>query len=93
MRLGPLTDRTIGARRPLIRVALRHRLFPAPLLAFVILVQERALGAGDLAALVAVGLVAMFADQRANPGRLQLDRIERIEACKLDVKFGSGVRG
>ena len=70
---------------------LADRRFRAPLLAFIVVVEERALGADDLAAVVAVGLEAVLADQRADPRRLQLDRIERVEAGQLDVEFGSGV--
>src|SRR6202030_1674658 len=54
-------------------------------------VGDRTFGADDLAAVVAVSLEAVLADQRAYPRRLQLDRIERVEARQLDVEFGYGV--
>src|SRR5260370_6063898 len=73
------------------RGAFGDRLLLAPLLAFIVIAQERAFGAGDLAAAVAIGLETVFADQRADPRRLQLDRIERIGAGQPGVEFGLGI--
>src|ERR1700738_1642602 len=58
-----------------------------PLLAFIVFIEKRAFRADDFAAVVAVGLEAVLADQRADPRRLELDGIECIETCKLDVEF------
>src|ERR1700730_475829 len=73
---GPFLTSAIGAA---VGRALCGRRFRAPLLAFIIIVEERALGADYLAAAVAVGLEAVFADQRTDARRLELDRVERIE--------------
>src|SRR5260370_42065824 len=72
-------------------VAFDGRLLLAPLLACIIIVQERPLATGDLAAAVAIGLEAVLADQRADPRRLQLDRIEPIGAGDPGIKFGLGI--
>jgi hypothetical protein len=69
-----------SARRTVIGIALGDRLFLTPLFAFIVVVEERAFGAGDLAAAVAIGLVAVLAEQRTDPRRFQLDRVERIDA-------------
>ncbi len=76
---------------PVFLVALRGRCFRASLLAFIVIVEERALGADDFAAAVAVGLEAVLTDQRTDPRRLELDDVKRVGACKLDVEFGSGM--
>src|ERR1700687_5848992 len=86
--LRPFAHRTIWARVGLMPCGWRFR---APLFAFIVTIEERALRADDFAAAVAVGLEAVLADQRTDPRRLQLDRIERIDACKLDVEFGFGI--
>src|ERR1700682_707623 len=72
-------------------VAFGDRLLLAPLLAFIVVVQERALAAGDLAAAVAIGLKTVLADQRTDPRRFQLDRVERVEIGNFGVELGSGV--
>src|SRR5216683_4050381 len=57
--------------RPCFRpVALRHRRLAAPLLAFIVVVEERALGADDPGATVAVGLETVLADQGTDARRL-----------------------
>src|ERR1700686_3506259 len=76
---------------PVVRLALGGRRFPAPLLAFIVVIKERALGADDFAAAIAVGLEAVLTDQRTDPRRLELDGVKRVGACKLDVEFGSGM--
>src|ERR1700681_2887313 len=88
LRPGPLPSCAIGAA---VGLALCGRRFRAPLLAFIVVVEERALGADDPAAAVAVGLEAVLADQRTDPRWFELDRVKRIETCKLDIEFGSGV--
>src|ERR1700688_5087205 len=77
---------------PVVPVALGDRLLPAPLLAFIVVIEERALRADDPAATVAIGLKAVLADQRTDPRWLELDRVERVGACKLDVELGSGMQ-
>src|SRR6266566_1455574 len=67
---------------PVFPVALGDRLVPAPLLAFIVVIEGRALRADDPAATVAIGLEAVLADQRTDPRRLELDRVERVGACK-----------
>src|SRR5438874_5613542 len=84
----PLANRAIGA---VVVIAFCGRRFRAPLLAFIVVIEERALRADDPAAAVAIGLEAVLADQRTDPRRLELDRIERVGACKLDVEPGSGM--
>src|SRR5438094_5415904 len=74
---------------PVFLVALRGRRFRAPLLAVIVVIEERALRADDPAAAVAIGLEAVLADQRTDPRRLELDRVERVGACELDVEPGS----
>src|SRR6266581_7955126 len=64
--------------------------FRAPLFAFVVVIEDRALPANDFAAMIAVGLEAVLTDQRTDPRRLQLDRIQRIDACNFDVEFRFG---
>src|SRR6478672_7410846 len=76
---------------PVVPVALGDRLLPVPLLAFIVVIEQRALRADDPAAAVAFGLVAVLADQRTDPRRLELDRVERVGAGKLDVEPGSGM--
>jgi hypothetical protein len=69
-RLGPVL-RCPG--RGVAAFALRNRRFgrlAAALDAFVVVIENRAFGADDLAALVAVSLEAVLADQRADPRRL-----------------------
>src|SRR5258707_15416585 len=78
---------------PVVPVARGDRLLPAPLLAFIVVIEERTLRADDPAAAVAIGLEAVLADQRADPRRLELDRVERVGACELDVEPGSGMTG
>ena len=80
--------RKLGAGYVIVQL---FRLPEFALLALIVVVKERARGAGDLRAAVTIGLEAVFADQRADPRRLQLDRIERIGARQLDVEFGSGI--
>src|SRR5258708_8270368 len=76
---------------PVVPVALGDRLLPAPLLAFIVVIEDRALRADDPAATVAVGLEAVLADQRPDPRRLELDPLERVGACELDVEPGSAI--
>ena len=61
------------------------------LLTFIVVIDKGARGAGDLAAAIAVAFEAEFANQRTNPRRLELDRIERIGARELDIEPGAGV--
>ena len=67
------------------------RRFRTPLLALIVVIDERSLGADDSAAAVAIGLETVVAYQRADPRRLQLDSVERMGARQLDVEFGSGM--
>src|SRR5438270_7084834 len=53
-RLRPFPNRTLGTRRPIILFAGRDRLPGAAFLAFIVVVEDRALGAGDLRTAVAV---------------------------------------
>src|ERR1700730_8697223 len=76
---------------PVVRLALGGWRFLAPLLAFIVVIEEGALGADDLAAAVAVGLEALLADQRTDPRRLELDGVERVGACQLDLELGSAI--
>src|SRR5216683_89253 len=76
----PFPSRAIA---PHVELAPRGMRLRASLLAFIVVVEERAFGAGDLAAVVAVGLESVFAGERADPRRLELDGIERIETCNL----------
>src|SRR5512132_2874663 len=76
---------------PVVPVALGDRRFRAPLLAFIVVIEERALRTDDPAAAVAIGLEAVLADQRTDPRRLELDRVERVGACKLDIEPGSSM--
>lgn len=48
-------------------VALGNRLFGPTLLAFIVVVEERAFGTDDLGAALALGPESVFADQRAYP--------------------------
>src|SRR5258707_533724 len=75
---------------PVVPVALGDRLRPA-LLAFIVVIEDRAFGADDPAATVAIGFEAVLANQRTDPRRLELDRVERVGACELDVEPGSGM--
>src|SRR5258708_20067583 len=75
---------------PVVPVALGDRLLPA-LLAFIVVIEDRAFGADDPAATVAIGFEAVLANQRTDPRRLELDRVERVGACELDVEPGSGI--
>src|SRR5262245_16264458 len=54
---------------PLEPLALGDRLLLVALLAFIVVIEERALGADDLHARLALRLVAVIADQRTYPGR------------------------
>src|SRR6185437_5090941 len=69
-------------------VALDGRL-AMTLLAFIVVVDERTLGAGDLRAMVAIGLEAMLTDQGTDARGLLLDRIERIGVHRLGVEPGA----
>src|SRR6202165_6124586 len=84
---GPFPSCAIGAA---VGLALCGRRFRAPLLALIVVVEERAF-ADDPAAVVAVGLEAVLADKRTDPRWFELDRVKRIDTCKLDIEFGSGV--
>src|SRR5665213_1310516 len=53
--------------------------------------QHMSVVAGDLDAMVAGGAIAAIAFERANPPALAAHRIERIEACELDVECRPGV--
>src|SRR5882757_10919430 len=72
-------------------VALGDRLLLAALLALIIVIEQRAGGAGDLGATLAIGLVAVLADHRADPRRLQLDRVKRVGRGQLGVEPGLGI--
>src|SRR5215213_958130 len=72
-------------------VALGYRLLLPALLALIIIIEERAGGAGDLDATVAIGLVAVLADHRADSRRLQLDRVKRVGRGQLGVELGLGI--
>src|SRR3954466_16126587 len=61
--LRPLPNRTLGTHRAIILFAARDRLPGAALLAFIVVVEHRAFGAGDPCAAVAIGLEATLADQ------------------------------
>src|SRR5205807_3525856 len=75
-------------RLPILPVAAGDRLLVAALLALIVVVEERALGADDFHASIAVHLEAVLADQRADPRGPGLDRIERVGRGKLGVEFG-----
>src|SRR5262249_39800957 len=75
--------------RAIAVLALDGRL-AALLLALIVGIHEGALGTDDLRAVVAVGLEAVVADQRADPRRLLLDRIQRIGVDRLDVELRAG---
>src|SRR5260370_11894216 len=64
---------------PVVPVALGDRLRPAPLLAFIVVIEDRAFGADDPAATVAIGFEAVLANQRTDPRRLELDRLRSEE--------------
>ena len=55
------------------------------------IIEERSCRTGDFGAALALGLETMFADQRADPQDLLLDRIKRFDAGDLGVELGSGV--
>ena len=74
-----------------VAVTRGHRLPSTALFTFIVVIEELAFRAGDPSAAVAVGLEAVLADQRANPRRFQLDRVERVETCELDVEPGAGM--
>src|SRR6202011_634594 len=78
----PFAVTTIRAR---VGRAARGRRFAAPLLAFIVIIEERPFRTDDSAAAVAVRLKAVFADQRANPGRLYVDGVAGAGWRKLDV--------
>src|SRR2546423_9139430 len=69
--LRPFPNRTIPNRtiRAIVGIALGHRLVGAALLAFIVVVEHRALGAGDPCAAITIGLEAVLADQRTDPRR------------------------
>src|SRR5216683_265028 len=83
--------RAIGTVAPVALVALGDWRLAAPLLAFIIVVEERALGTDDPGATVAVGLETVLADQGTDTRRLLLDGVERIVACRLGVELGLGI--
>lgn len=58
--------RSTSAMRGFVRIATSSRCPPAALLAFIVIVKERALGADDPAAAFANRLEALFADKGAN---------------------------
>src|SRR5438045_2664641 len=65
--LWPFPNRTLGTRRTIILSAGRDRFPGMALFAFIVVVEHRALGAGDLRAAITIGLESVFADQRADP--------------------------
>ena len=60
------------------------------LLAFIVVIEKVTRSAGNLDTAIAVGFEAESANQRTNPRRLELDRIERIDARDLDIELGAG---
>src|ERR1700761_8924578 len=58
---------------PVIAFARRGRGLGTPLLAFVVVIEERSFRADDLAAVFAIGPEAVLADQRTDPRRFLLD--------------------
>ena len=72
-------------------VALSDRLVGAALLAFIVIIEECAVGTDDPGAVVAIGLVAVLADLRAHPRLFLPDHVERVGARGLDVELHSGV--
>src|ERR1700753_1789708 len=58
-----------------------------PLLAGAARIQEIARAATDLDAAAAVFFLALGADQRADAIALAAHRVQRVEACDLDVEF------
>ena len=60
------------------------------LLAFIAVIQKVTRSAGNLDTVIAVALEARSANQRTNPRRLELDRIERIGARGLGIELGAG---
>src|SRR5258705_1944305 len=76
---------------PVVPVALGDRLLRAPVLAFIVVIEERTLRADDPAAAVAIGLESALADQQTDPRQLERDRVQRVGACELDVEPGSGM--
>src|SRR3954447_25495054 len=66
----------------LLRILARcHRLLLWHLLALVVVTDAIAGAACDFHALIAVGLGAEIANERADPPRLCFQRIERVDAC------------
>ena len=72
-------------------VASRGRGFSVPFLAHIVVVEERAFGTDDSAAVVTIGPEAALADQRTDTLLLEFDRIEHIYARHLDVELRSGI--
>ena len=54
-------------------------------------IQEAAAAAADLDAAATIFLLALGADQRANPVGLAAHHIQRVEARDFDVELGIGV--
>ena len=77
--------------RTVAAFASRGRRFSAPFLAHIVVVEKRTLGTDDPAAMVAIGPEAVLADQRADTSLLELDRIEGIQARRLDLELRSGI--
>ena len=73
----------------IVVIALDRRFSRTPRLAFIVVVEERSLGAGDSAATIAIDLEAMLADQRTDTPRSEPDGLERIEIWEF--QFGAGV--
>src|SRR6266704_5104609 len=90
-RLRPFPNRPFGTHGAIILFAGRDRLPGAALLAFIVVVEHRALGAGDPCTAVAIGPEAAFADQRTDPRRFRLDRIARVDAGHLGIEPGAGI--
>jgi hypothetical protein len=88
LRLRSLAARGDRPRRPVIRIALCNGLLRRLLLAYIVIVERRAPGTADLAALVAVSPVPVITDQRADARRLELDRIKRTETGNFGVQYG-----
>src|SRR5712692_1573162 len=94
LRHEPLPNRAIGAIVTIVAiltVAPGRRCFRAPLFAFIVVIEERALPADDFATAVAIGLEAVLADHRTDARRLELDRVKRIDTRNLDIESRLGV--
>ena len=92
LRLGRRRFSCLPIRVASCRVlARRDRFLLLNLLALVVVTNAIAGTARDLHALIAVGLEAEIAHERADASRLCLQCIDRVDASKLHVELGAGI--